>query len=128
MGEKKRGFWSRLFGKKRPSTNMPPEHPLVVPKIELSPDRSWSIQAEHGAVDAVYLRQQMSNYLTLAQLDEFAEEFGLATDELQGGKGRRVMLMINAVSEQNRLPELLKRCEQRFPDVNWQLDDAAPAP
>lgn len=123
MSEEKRGFWARLFGKKYSPPATSPEPPIVVPKIELSPDRSWSVKTDDGAVDAVYLRQQMSNFLTQAQLHQIARQYAIDPDTLEGGKGRQVLIVITAVTQQNQLADLLERCQKRYPDVRWQLDD-----
>lgn len=115
MSKKKAGFWARLFGKKRPSS---PQN-ITIPQVELSRDPDWAGQTGEEIVDPVYLRQLISNYFSLTQLHDTAAKFGISPKKLNGGKGRQVLDVITAVSNQNKLPELLEACQQLLPNIPW---------
>lgn len=117
-----KGFWSRLFGTKEKTADLPQKDSPInhVPHITLSSDREWSVVAtDEGQLDDVFLRQQMLNQLSLAQIHEVATALGLSSDALEGGKGRQVMGLLTAVSYQNKLPSLVAQLQKKFPNIEW---------
>lgn len=122
MAEQKKSWWQRLFGSDEPDSDLPPkDSPLHrVPHISMDGDREWSVvAAEAEGTDSIFLRQQMLNHLSSAQVDELGERFAVPAQRMSGGKGRRVMAVITAVSNQNQLAELLIACQEIQPDVQW---------
>ncbi|MEM7335975.1 MAG: hypothetical protein AAF490_28105 [Chloroflexota bacterium] len=119
----KKGFLSRLFNRKKEVPELPdPESPVFsIPQVTVSKEIRPSVEMkEDAAVDAVYLRQQMLNFLTVEQIDLLAERLAVDSTHLEGGKGRRVMALLTAVSQQDNLPQLIKLCQELDPKVSWQ--------
>lgn len=107
-----------------PSAEIPP--PIVVPDVKIEsptrPSASASPTPDPSGVDAVFLRQQISNHVSLDQLRELAEQMGLDSAEFSGGKGRQVLQLVEAAQAAEALPHLLALCQTLDPSVNWQLD------
>ncbi len=74
---------------------------------------------ERPFLDTIYLRQQMSNHLSENQLAAVCAAVNLDYDTLPGGKGRKVLTIIQASEQQGCLETLLHACETAVPDVDW---------
>lgn len=117
---KQDGFWGKLrrkLGKGEAGQSLPN---IEIPKIEMSRSPSSEVDVSQG-LDSVFLRQQMSNHLDDSELQQIGDTFGVDFRALQGGKGRRVLDLVNQIQEQNQLEDLLQHCQQIKPDVSWQL-------
>ena len=117
---KKNRFWGKLKRKlDQPDVNesLPK---IEIPKIEMTRPSSLEKEAVEG-IDPVFLRQQMSNHLDNAELVQIGDTFGVDFATLEGGKGRKVMDLVNQIQEQNQLELLLQHCQQLKPEVSWQL-------
>lgn len=77
--------------------------------------------AETAVIDPIFLRQQLSNHLTDVELQDIANSLGINYDELEGGRGRRVLEFVTHCEKKQQLDSLLAACVQHKPDVTWQL-------
>lgn len=80
-------------------------------------------EAEQGVserVNTVGLRQTMLNQFSLDDLNAVAEIMGVDSATLEGGKGRRVMALINLSEREGRLEELTAICKAMKPDAAWE--------
>ena len=71
-------------------------------------------------VNITALRQAMLNNLSEDVLAEVAVAIGFAPSQLFGGKGRKVMGLLQSAEKNGLVTELLSACQNIMPDVNWQ--------
>ncbi len=71
-------------------------------------------------VETTALREAMLNHLTDDTLSHIAEQIGLAPSQLFGGKGRKVMGLLQHAERHKRVTDLLTACQTLMPDVSWQ--------
>ncbi len=106
------------------SAEIPP--PITIPDVKIEtparPSAHASPTPDSSGIDAVFLRQQISNHVSLDQLRELAEKMDLDSAEFSGGKGRQVLQLVEAAQATEALPTLLALCQTLDPTVNWQLD------
>ncbi|MEM7113973.1 MAG: hypothetical protein AAF614_16180 [Chloroflexota bacterium] len=103
---------------------------IVVPDIALKQQaarhRQNEVDEEMGegktaVIDPIFLRQQLSNHLTVTDLQAIAQMVGTDYDTMAGGKGRRVLELVTHCERKQMLEKLLDECQRRKPEVNWQL-------
>ncbi len=82
-------------------------------------EQSRSAEKQHD-IDVTYLRQTMLNNLTLEQLNEVAAKIGVAPSQLFGGKGRRVLALLQSAEKGQKVPALLLACQTIRPKISWQ--------
>ena len=71
-------------------------------------------------VDMVALREALLNETNVEQLATLAAQIGLAPSQLFGGKGRKVMGLLQSAEKNGLVTELLSACQTTMPDVDWQ--------
>ena len=122
---KENGFWGKVkrkFARDEEPETLP--H-IKIPKIEMM--RTSFVETEPtDEIDPIFLRQQMSNHLEDSELVAISAKFGVDYTELPGGKGRKVLELINQIQQQSELDQLLTHCQQIKPDVSWQLNKIEP--
>lgn len=74
-------------------------------------------------VDTTALREAMLNHLNDDTLPQIAEQVGLAPSQLFGGKGRKVMGLLQHAERHKRVTDLLTACQTLMPDVSWQKEN-----
>lgn len=87
-------------------------------RADLAAAREAEASAATSA-DTVALRQTMLNQLTEDELNGIYEMMGLATDQISGGKGRRVMGLLTYAEKEGRLDELVALCKAVKPEADW---------
>jgi hypothetical protein len=120
MGRKK-GWLERLkriFRRDEPPQRERP--PITIPQVIISRSRERGVEAtfevegeddgEETAVDPVALRQQMLNHLEMKQLQQICADLGIDFDALAGGKGRKVMAIVQRAGAENKLDALAAAC------------------
>ncbi len=85
-----------------------------------------SAEKRHS-IDITALRETMLNQLTIEQLDTLAEAIGVDAQQLAGGKGRRVLALLQSAEKTEQLPVLLAACRSIRPNVAWQATDGTTA-
>lgn len=118
----KNGFWDKVkhkFGRDDTPESLP--H-IEIPKIEMTRPQSVETETTHE-LDVTFLRQQMSNHLDDSELGEIGAKFGVTYADLPGGKGRKVLELINQIQQQGDLEQLLNDCQQIKQNVAWQLEE-----
>ena len=104
-----------------------------IPEIIVAPDialkqqaaarrgQSKMVEGMAEGIDPIFLRQQMSNHLTVADLQTIAQTAGTDYDAMVGGKGRRVLQLVTHCEQKQIVDKLLDECKKRKPNVKWQL-------
>lgn len=124
----KRGWFDRLKAVFEAANADAPDEkadPIVIPHLEqvrvegqsMPPvaRRSAETDARLASADSVALRTAMLNHLTVDQLHALAAELNVPLDTLQGGKGRQVLALMQAVSAET----LLDACRRAHPNISW---------
>lgn len=73
-------------------------------------------------VNVTALREAMLNHLDADALVTLAEQIGLAPSQLFGGKGRKVMGLLQHAERNQRVTELLAACQTLKPAIDWQKE------
>lgn len=130
MGWQKRWLdrLKRLFGRGDPPPS-PEGPPIRIPQVKISrsrtqgaeatieiPDDTEGETAPSTAVDTVALRQRMLNHLEMDQLRRICADLGIDFDALAGGKGRKVMAIMQRAGEAEKLDALVAACARHSDD------------
>lgn len=132
MGKRASGngsWWQKLKAWLRGSTE-PADEPaasLFVPEVVIEGQRhgrfaDMAAAEDANAINVVHLRQQMMNHLTEAELAAIATAVSQSYDDFPGGKGRKVLALVQACAANGRLSDLLAQCQQTNPTLDWQPD------
>lgn len=119
--DRKKGWLERLKRVFRrddsPQTERPP---ITIPQVIISRSREHGVEAtfqvrrgddeEETAVDPAALRQQMLNHLEMTQLQQVCADLGIDFAALAGGKGRKVMAIMQRAGAENALDALVAAC------------------
>ena len=120
------GLWGKLKGLFQSDETPPAEQPkIVIPEVVLqktSEGQTAVSQPPITTIDAIFLRQQMSNHLDDSQLARMAAGMALDYVALPGGKGRKVLELVTAFEKEGKLDQLLQQCQAENSDVAWQME------
>lgn len=96
--------------------------PITIPEVTVErPSSSPIPDTTTDGIDPVFLRQQISNHLDLAELEALCAELDVDYDALSGGKGHMVLEFVQACQQQGKLVQLLETMQRLKPEVKWQL-------
>lgn len=96
--------------------------PITIPEVMVERPSSFPIpDTTTDGIDPVFLRQQISNHLDLAELEALCAEMDVDYDALSGGKGHMVLEFVQACRQQGKLAQLLETVQRLKPEVKWQL-------
>ena len=87
-----------------------------------------SAETENNSINlAAELRRMIASRFDTHELHRLASDMGIDYDDLPGeGKSRKIVELIQLLSRQERIPQLIELCKRERPQVNWQpLLDAA---